>query len=155
MISPLRKLLWFVSIATVAIVCAENLGPQSFIRKRGTYIFDASGSSIAIITAKDNKPSVALDFRSVGKNSTNSSHMSFDETGILREGWFVFIESTNRVWIFDGKSGLSVGDRSGNSTKFVANIESDAKAAAVCPLPVKEALPKEVLEKLFGQHPRD
>jgi hypothetical protein len=136
----------FLIFATIA-ARADHLEPNSFIREKGTYVFDEKGSSIDVITAKDGKPSLVIDFHSRGKFSTSSNKMEFKEEGILRaDGWFVFVESPNRLWIFDGKKSLAVVEEN-NSHTLVK--ECDGKAAVVCPAKVKEALPNDVREKIL------
>lgn len=138
--------LWFTQ--------AGQIGLETFIRERGTYTFDDAGSSIEVITARDNKPSLAFDFRSRHKNSTNSNKMAFDESGILHgDGWFVFVESADRCWIFDGKKSLAIAERRRSAEEIVTSIKDfDAQSAALCPLRVKNALPDEVRNSLFGKH---
>lgn len=138
------------------VFAAERIESKTFIRERGKYVFDEAGSSIEVITAKDKRPSLAFEFRSGNKNSNSSTRMAFDESGILRaDGWFVFVESPERIWIFDGKKSLAIAERRktekwGMST----NIKDfDAESAAVCPVQVKEALPANVRDDLFSKHP--
>ena len=152
-VCALSCLLVFASFSTIQ---AAEVDPGSFIRERGKYTFDGAGSSIEVITAKDDKPSLALDFRSRSKNSMSSNKMSFTESGILRaDGWFVFVESPERIWIFDGKKSLAIVER--RETKkgsFTTNVKDfDAESAALCPVKVKEALPEQVRINLFEKHP--
>jgi hypothetical protein len=155
MIRIIRTLLCAFFITAFYVAQAEKIESETFIRERGKYTFDDSGSSIEVITAKDNKPSLVFDFRSRSKNSISSNKMSFDETGILRgDGWFVFVESPERIWIFDGKNSLAIAERRLTAKGgFTTNIKDfDAQAAAVCPVRVKEALPREVRDALFEKH---
>src|SRR5262245_34108328 len=101
---------WLRFVLFRALICsaiegrADQVEPNSFIREKGKYTFDAAGSSVEVITAKDKKQSLTIDFRGRGKSGTVSNKVEFNEEGILRgEGWFVFVESPNRLWIFDGK----------------------------------------------------
>src|SRR5688500_11249994 len=146
----------FLFFASFSAIRAAQIESGSFIRERGKYTFDQAGSSVEVITAKDDKPSLALDFRSRNENSTSSNKMSFTESGILRaEGWFVYVESPERIWIFDGKNSLAIVER--RETKkgsFTTNVKDfDAEAAAVCPVKVKEGLPGGVRIALFEKHP--
>src|SRR5262245_51582525 len=57
--------------------------------------------------------------------------MEFTESGILRgEGWFVFVKSPNRLWIFDGKKSLAVVEADEGKTLVK---ECDGEAAAIVP----------------------
>lgn len=141
---------WLCIFAFGFSAFAAEIGPDHFIREKGIYAFDQAGSSIEVITAKDKKLSLAIDFQTRGTNYTQTAKYDFNEEGILRgPGWFVFVESPNRLWIFDGVKSLSIVERSGNAHKFK---DFDAESAAQCPPPVKESLPKEVREKLFARH---
>ena len=147
MIHPLRLFLFLLAFVAGIDAHAENIQTNSFIRKKGTYVFDQNGSSIEVITAKDNVLSLAVEFRERGKSSSVSQKLAFSESGILRaEGWFVFFESANRLWIFDGKKSLSVIEA--DQTKTLVK-ECDSKAAVVCPARVKDALPTEVRESVL------
>jgi hypothetical protein len=155
MIRTVRAMFYLLFIAAFQIVQAEQIKPETFIRERGTYIFDDAGSSIEVITAKDKKPSLVLDFRTRTKTSTSSNKMSFDDEGILRgNGWFVFLESPERVWIFDGKNSLAIAERSVTAKGGIhTNVKDfDAQSAAICPMKVKEALPQAVREALFKKY---
>jgi hypothetical protein len=128
----------------------ENIEPGSFIRKKGTYEFGAERSSVDVITAKDKKPSLRIMFRTREKHSTSEMGANFEEEGILRgDGWFVFIESGERIWIYDGKKSLAIAQC--RESSFVIK-DFDTEGAAVCPLPVKKALPKDVRDALFAKH---
>lgn len=128
---------------------ADQIETNSFIREKGKYTFDEKGSSVEVITAKDGKPSLVIDFRGRGKSSTSSNKMSFDKEGILRaDGWFVFVESPNRLWIFDGKKSLAVVEADDRHAHTSVK-ECDGKAAVVCPERVKKALPDELRESVL------
>ena len=141
---------WLCVIACGFSTLAAEIQSGSFIRERGAYTFDPAGSSVEVITAKDNKLSLVIDFQTRGPNFAQTAKYNFNEEGILRgPGWFVFIESPDRLWIFDGVKSLSIAERTANTHNFK---DFDTKAATQCPVRVKEALPKDVREKLFAQH---
>src|SRR5689334_20419912 len=132
----LRFVLFLMVFCTTIGSRADQIETNSFIREKGNYTFDDKGSSIDVITAKDGKPSLMIDFRHRGKSSSVSNKW-FSKEGILRaDGWFVFVESPNRLWIFDGKTSLAVVESDGGKTIVK---ECDAQAAVVCPAKVKEA----------------
>jgi len=144
-----RFRLWLCLIACGFSSLAADVQPGSFIRERGAYTFDRAGSSVEVITAKDKKLFLAIDFQMRGPNFAQTAKYNFNEEGILRgPGWFVFVESPDRLWIFDGVNSLAIAERNGNKHNFK---DFDTKGATQCPLRVKEALPKAVREKLFAQ----
>jgi hypothetical protein len=147
----INRLRYWLSLTAFAFsLFAGEIRPHSFIREKGIYTFDQAGSSIEVITAKDKKLSLAIDFQTRGDHYAQTAKYVFDEEGILRgPGWFVFVESADRLWIFDGVKSLSIAERSGNTHRIK---DFDAEAATQCPVPVKTALPKDIREKLFDQH---
>jgi hypothetical protein len=155
MIRPISALFSLLFITAFQIVQAEQIKPETFIRERGTYVFDDAGSSIEVITAKDNKPSLILDFRIRTKTSSGSNKASFTEEGILRgNGWFVFLESPERIWIFDGKNSLAIAERrfDAKGGEHTSVKDFDAQSAAICPVKVEEALPQAIREALFKKY---
>jgi hypothetical protein len=129
---------------------ADQIETNSFIREKGKYTFDEKGSSIEVITAKDGKPSLEISFNRRGDGWTGLSKWSFNKEGILRaDGWFVFVESANRLWVFDGKTSLAVLETDDKGNALVK--ECDPEAAVVCPTRVKEALPTKVRETVLAK----
>ncbi len=151
MVRYIRVLLCLLAVATSYAHQAERIHSQTFIRQFGTYIFDDAGSSIEVITAEDKTPSLVFEFRSITKHSNSSTKTSFNETGILRaKEWFVFVESPQRIWIFDGKNSLSVVEQRALGENITTSIKDfDAQSDAICPIQVKDALPREAREALF------
>ncbi|HUS33959.1 MAG TPA: hypothetical protein VM680_01280 [Verrucomicrobiae bacterium] len=148
-LSCLLSLLFLLS-ATIA-THADQIEPKTFIREKGTYTFDDKGSSIEVITAKDGIPSLVINFRSRSKSSTGTVGFSSDKEGILRAaGWFVFVESPNRLWIYDGKTSLAVAEAD-DAHASVKLGECDPAAAVVCPKQVKDALPPKVRDDISAR----
>jgi hypothetical protein len=130
---------------------ADQIDPKTFIREKGTYTFDDKGSSIEVITAKDGLPSLVVNFRSRGKSFSGNNGYSFDKEGILRaDGWFVFVESPNRLWVYDGKSSLAVMEADEAHARTSVK-ECDPASAAICPTEVKDALPPKVRDEISAR----
>jgi hypothetical protein len=67
-----------------------------------------------------------------------------DEGFFRRPGWFVFIESSSRIWLFDGESHLDLVHR----TEKGISRNSVVAVFDTCPKAVWEALPEAVRRKL-------
>jgi len=80
--------------------------PHEFIRKPGEYTLDKQGrtdfpTTLAITKDPAGQATLKLTCR------YRDAHSSFTTTvepnnALLAEGWFVFVEQPNRIWVFNG-----------------------------------------------------
>ena len=84
--------------ASTPCPCASLEG--KIIRKMGTYLLDDQGSTLTI--AKGARGSLSLD---VSWRSDNLASTATPNECLKAEGWFVFIESRDSIWIYDGNKG--------------------------------------------------
>ncbi len=112
----------------------------AFVRSPGRYLLDQAGSTLQI----NQNPSgvLTLEIKWIEGNSTSSVSPA---NRLKAGGWFVYPESSQRIWVFDGQSSGILITHTPSETK----LEEWSKAALVaCPSQVMEALPKEAKEKL-------
>jgi len=115
---------------------------SGFVRKSGTYQLDGKGGGLALTPSNDGRVSFAL-MRVKGTSRENVSIADF----FKRDGWFVYIESAERVWIFDGIRQLDVVTPSGRYSA------GDLGVFALCPDAVWDAVPEPV--RKFYREPQN
>jgi len=108
-----------------------------FIRERGVYAL-AAGTQFNVTTAKDGV--LTYEF----KWQTQHGHEAItapDKGFFVRSGWFAYVESPTRVWMYDGHRQLDIQTKEGNhkSRYSVANKAIFTQ----CPSAVWAALPEE------------
>jgi hypothetical protein len=139
----------------ISIRAGSMVGTNEFRRTKGTYTFDKWGSELRFITAKDGKSSVAIDFKWKDANSNSTSGTAFDETGIIRgDGWFIYFENPNRIWIFDGVNDVYLVEHHGSgatNTTGTSSFRAGSLTLAKCPVAVLEALPESIRKKGSGR----
>ena len=97
-----------VCLAFVATAIAADSVKRGFVRERGTYALDDSRGALEFLTATNGRLSWSLSWRHEGSKVS----LSMPDEGFFRgPGWFVFIESSSRVWLFDGESQLELVHR--------------------------------------------
>lgn len=108
-----------------------------FIRKTGQYTLDDKGSTLTITEVSPAKWSLKIVWRVSPELSLN------EEPDALRSaGWFVYVESPDRFWIYDGDQHLIFeGHENQNGVeKIVSGMSREISAA--CPKEVSAALPE-------------
>ena len=113
-----------------ASASAPNKG---FIRKFGTYSLDGNGGGLALTPSTGGRVSFALTTVE-GASRENVSLPDF----FKQDGWFVYVESAERVWIFDGIRQLDVVAPDGRYSA------GDLGVRALCPAAVWDAVPETV-----------
>ena len=96
-----------IRILSVVIFVTSQLSARAlenqFIRKPGGYSLDSKGSTLTITQTASNAWRLKVTWKS---KDTESSDQSSDY--LKAAGWFVFVETSERIWIFDGvNSGLT------------------------------------------------
>ncbi len=118
---------------------------DELVRKPGQYSLDGKGSTLAIAR----KPSASWTLEATWRAGDSLS--SAAPSNCLRaEGWFVFLERPNRIWIFDGVDGATLLT---HSEKELSNTSLSREALASSPRPFRDALPKRILEKRSNSEP--
>jgi tRNA A-37 threonylcarbamoyl transferase component Bud32 len=113
--------------------------PSRFIRWTGTFSLDDAGS-IVLTPSSDGKVSLAVTMVK-GTSRDTCTVPDFCK----QEGWFVYVESFKRVWIFDGIRQLDLLTPGGRD-----NV-GDPSIRALCPAAVWDALPESA--RKFYQEP--
>jgi hypothetical protein len=144
------KLMAYLTVAvvlTTSQVRARGL-ENEFIRKPGQYHLDDSGSTLSITGLTSNSWSLKVTWRSEKRTATGGlekTEASDAPAGCLRaEGWFVFVETPGRIWIYDG---LDSGTLVTHSEKEMGSAAFSPELIASCPQKVWNALPKGFQEK--------
>jgi hypothetical protein len=110
------------------------------VRSPGRYLLDQAGSTLQI--SQNPSGVLTLEVKWIEGNSTSSVSPA---NRLRASGWFVYPESSQRIWVFDGQSSGILIMHSPSETK----LEEWSKAVlAACPPQVMEALPREAKEKL-------
>ncbi len=111
---------------------------DQFIRKPGEYSLDGKGSTLVIT-----KQPTGWALKATWGSGDGSSSVT-PEDSLRTEGWFVFVEKPDRLWIFNGADGGILVSHS-EKTTAVASFSRDVMAA--CPRKVWDALPRAVRAK--------
>jgi hypothetical protein len=121
----------------LSVQCWANAS-QNFFREFGTRkLKDVSGTELTV-TAKsvEQKTILTLSWRQGAMQDSNTMPLKQD-------GWFLFVESISRTWVFDGET-LSLVHHTPKSL----SRESTADALSTCPKEVLEALPDAVRSRM-------
>ena len=114
-----------------------------FIRKPGQYHLDDGRSILTITGLTSNSWSLKVTWRSEKRTATGGlekTEASDAPAGCLRaEGWFVFVETPERIWIYDG---LDSGTLLMHSEKEIGSAAFSPELMASCPQKVWNAFPK-------------
>jgi hypothetical protein len=146
----LMKLMAYLTVAVVLTtnqVRARGL-ENEFIRKPGQYHLDDSGSQLSITGLTSNSWSLKVTWRLKKRTATGGlekTEASDAPAGCLRaEGWFVFVETPERIWIYDG---LDSGTLVTHSEKEMGSAAFSPEIIASCPQKVWNVFPKGFQEK--------
>jgi hypothetical protein len=110
------------------------------IRKPGHYSLDAKGNELTITKGETGSFSLTVRWHSgnAGSSSTSSTSQS------LEDGWFVYVESSNRIWVFDG---VDQGILLTHSEKESGSKAYPRAALRDCPPKFWDALPQALRTK--------
>jgi hypothetical protein len=137
---------------------AADVKIDEFRNEKRNYTFDKYGSEIRFFKSSDGQPQVGVDFKYQDKDSKTSCSTSIAEEHAIRaQGWFLYVESSHKIWIFDGLSDLTLFQHTRNGI-HTANRTSSLRARSIPNIPAKllEALPQDVQQQataLIGQRP--
>ena len=112
---------------------------HEFIRKPGQYPLDDKGSTLRITK----QPAGSWSLKATWRFEDSSSTAAPDDC-LRANGWFIFVETPGRIWIFDGVDQGILLSHSGKETSvssFSHQVMTD------CPRKVLDALPQEVRAK--------
>jgi hypothetical protein len=145
-----------LAAVTAAFSCLTAVGPAraadtpvaGFIREEATVALDTKGSQLEFLKAKDGRLSWTLIWVD---NSTSRESLSMDKDGFFKgDGWFVYIESPARIWLFDGVRDLDLVQR---APAYTSRQSVVAKGIfETCPQKVWDALPESVRKRLHELH---
>jgi hypothetical protein len=124
-----------VGTSQISASAMEN----EFIRKPGQYSLDGKGSTLTITK----KPAASWSLKGTWSLGDATSSAAPDNC-LLADGWFVFVEKPNRIWIFDGVDG---GTLLSHSEKELSDSSFSREVLASCPQAVWDALPQKVRAK--------
>ena len=116
-----------------------------FVREVRRITLDTNGSYLVFTNASTGRLSCAITWM------TGSGHMTdsiMPDVGFFKkEGWFVYVETSSRVWMFDGVRQLDlITDRGRNAVTMPGVFET-------CPQAVWDALPESVRKLLHDKKP--
>jgi beta-lactamase regulating signal transducer with metallopeptidase domain len=123
-----------------------------FIREEKTVALDDKGSQLEFIQAKDGRLSWRVTWTDEGPGRES---LAMDHDGFFKgTGWFAYVESPGRIWLFDGIRDLDLVQRGRGRYSVVAK-----DVFGTCPKQVLDALPdsaRKALEELHkSQGPAD
>jgi hypothetical protein len=123
----------FVKVRYKLVQPTRSTAPPTsgFFRMFGTYQLD--GSELALTPSNGGRASFAI----TRVNGTSRENVSIPDY-FKGDGWFVYIESAERIWIFDGISQLDVVTPGGRYSA------GDLGVSALCPDAVWDAVPEPV-----------
>jgi hypothetical protein len=123
----------------VCSVMSTEKPVRGFVRQMGTFVLDEKGSHLRIYPAKDNQPTYEIKRVIPGGHETDSQ----PEAGFFRgTGWFAYIETPDRIWLYDGKKHLNIFHRREKVAGFYSVATKEYYPA--CPADVWAALPDDV-----------
>ena len=115
-----------------------------FVREASTITLDTEGSSLVFTNASNWRLSYAITWitRTGGRDT-----LSMPDGFFKQDGWFVYVESPTRVWMFDGVRQLDLLTESGRNAVTMPGV------FAACPQAVWDALPEPVNKLLHDKKP--
>ena len=115
-----------------------------FVREARTITLDTKGSCLVFTNAANGRLSFALTWITpTGRASTISMPDGF----FKQDGWFVYVESPTRVWMFDGVSQLDLNTKEGRYSVTMPGVFE------TCPQAVWDAVPESVRSFLHDKRP--
>jgi hypothetical protein len=130
----------FIGILLGLSSLAVGVPKEKIIRQPGHYSLDANGSELIITMGEAEAFSLTASWHS--RNGNSSSTTSTSQS--LQEGWFVYVESPDRIWVFDG---LDQGILLTNSERESGSKAYPRAALRDCPAKFWEALPQALRTK--------
>ena len=109
----------------------KSLTNGTFIRKTGTYSLDDKGSDITIQQSPNGEWSLKMTWKN-GQGITISDSPDIQH----QSGWFIYVENSHRIWIYDGVKHLLFSGLDGNNHKSGMSSE----IYATCPQVVRDAV---------------
>ncbi|MFM2294951.1 MAG: hypothetical protein RLZZ350_1364, partial [Verrucomicrobiota bacterium] len=116
---------------------------HGFIRQFGSYPLDGNGGGLALTPTGSSRGS----FEITRVEGTGREAVSIPDF-FKQAGWFVYVESAERIWTFDGVRQLDVVAPNGRYSA------GDSGVRALCPAAVWEALP-EAVRKFYRENQTD
>jgi hypothetical protein len=135
------KTIGFLIIASTLVATQLSAAAleDGFIRKPRQYSLDEKGSTLTITK----RPVGSWSLKVTWSSGDVASSATPDDC-LRSDGWFVFVEQPNRIWIFDGVDGGTVLSR---SEKGLRDSSFSTEILASCPKEVWGALPEKVRSK--------
>lgn len=133
---------------------AENVQSNEFRNEKRNYTLDKYGSEIRFFKSSDGQPQFGIDFKWQNHDTKSSCTSSVAEEHAIRApGWFLYVESPHKIWIFDGLSELMLFQHTRNGI-HTQNRTSCLSACSIPKVPAKllQALPKDIQQKANALH---
>ncbi|HZF00425.1 MAG TPA: hypothetical protein VE344_00865 [Methylomirabilota bacterium] len=131
------KIILILAVLVISITSRADSFNQ-MIRSLGSFQLDSSDDRVEI--TKTNNQVVFKVTLEHGRSSVLSDND-------LKNGWFVFLENSLRVWVFDGQD-LWVFQQ----TEKSSGLYSDEEHFVNCPKQVQDALLSKVRERYFNKN---
>ena len=143
----MKRLLCFLLLTAAFGYAALADKPETgFIREADTVTLDTNGSRLVFTNASDGRLSFALTWISGKSRET----IAMPKEGFFKkDGWFVYVESPTRIWMFDGVRQLDLVTRS-DAQKGRYSVTKKG-VFETCPQTVWDALPESVRKFLHDK----
>jgi hypothetical protein len=107
---------------------------------------DTKGSTLTILK----QPTGAWSLKVAWRSGDATSSTAPDDC-LRADGWFVFVETPGRIWVFDGRDSGVVLTHSDKGKDMLSGFSREVMTS--CPQKVWEALPQGVRENYRGAEP--
>jgi len=115
-----------------------------FVRAANPICLDTNGSCLVFTNASDGRLSFVVTWIAGG---SRTSFAMPDQGFFKKEGWFVYIESPARVWIYDGVRQLDLVTADGRNAVTMPGVFE------TCPQKVWDAIPESLRKSLHDKRP--
>jgi len=137
-----------VLAAAFSSVALAQMPTTDFVREPNTVALDKGGSCLEFPKAKDGRLSFAVTWVEGNSRTTVSKPQ---EGFFKKDGWFVYVESPTRVWLFDGIGQLDLVTKS-KSQSGIYSVTTKG-VFETCPQKVWDAIPDSLRRNLHGKRP--
>jgi len=145
-LSNMKAMKFLIIAVLLGITQAIALPLQDeLVRQPGDYSLDDKGSALVITKRTGVHWSFAITWRSGSFPGSISS-----DDYLRAEGWFIFVEKPNRVWVFDG---IDDGHLLTSSDRTVSEKSFSGGLKGACPKKVWDALPEAMRTKYRNVEP--
>lgn len=142
-------------------------GSPEVVTKVGAYDDLYTGRlAVTVHPAKAGRHAVAITFRFSGRGGETLVTDTFEPSDGVRQGaqWFVYPETEERVWLFDGQGELLLAQctfavtrkrKRGETIRATSDVrtsDTDAGLVGKAPKAVRDRLPQAFLDRFMDKH---